>query len=488
MDSILYWNAVALEANRIAHTEPGGLQTGPTLSSRALAIVHLAMHDAFFGVLPSTEHELYLPAGTSLPSPGGNADAAVAAAACATLVALHPSQVKTFEAAVAEAGIPDEDAAASRDYGLAVAHAILDKLAIKPGEPGADDAHYWPSLLPGRHREDPDDPGQGFHGPYYGTSARVIAATMDHKLLPPPALSDADYQAALAEVLAKGGAPGLPSTTRTPEETLIGIYWAYDGASRIGTPPRLYNQIIREVAVAKGNSVADNARLFALVNAAMSDAGVFAWKEKFCHDFWRPVLGVREHDDSTGPSGSGDSALTAPCDPFWLPLGAPRTNTTGKSFTPPFPAYPSGHATFGAAAFQIVRRFYGHDPELPDDIAVSFVSDELDGKSRDRNGTVRTRHVRSFPSLWHAIFENGQSRVFLGVHWIFDAFAAADVKECDGSFKDPADITYTQNIGGVPLGLAIANDIFDSGLVCPAEATVASAQPAIKLQKTGYSK
>ena len=46
----------------------------------------------------------------------------------------------------------------------------------------------------------------------------------------------------------------------------------------MGTPPRLYNQIIREVAKAKGNSVADNARLFALVNAAMGDAGILAWE------------------------------------------------------------------------------------------------------------------------------------------------------------------------------------------------------------------
>lgn len=51
-DPILFWNNVALEANRLDHT--GAMeaehQRGPTLSSRALAIIHLAMHDAFFGV------------------------------------------------------------------------------------------------------------------------------------------------------------------------------------------------------------------------------------------------------------------------------------------------------------------------------------------------------------------------------------------------------------------------------------------------------
>jgi Vanadium chloroperoxidase N-terminal domain len=48
-DPILLWNKIALEADRVAHTNGRGEQTGPTLSSRALAIVHLAMYDAFAG-------------------------------------------------------------------------------------------------------------------------------------------------------------------------------------------------------------------------------------------------------------------------------------------------------------------------------------------------------------------------------------------------------------------------------------------------------
>jgi PAP2 superfamily len=339
--------------------------------------------------------------------------------------------------------------------------------AIQPGEPGAGAAHYWPATSKGRHREDPDNPGQGFHAPDYGMTAGRIAVTAEHHLAPPPALTDGKYEEALREVRVKGGAPGLPTTERTPEETLVGIYWAYDGARQLGTPPRLYNAIIRVIAEQKGNGPADNARLFALVNAAMGDAGIFAWKEKYRHDLWRPVLGIREYDPSTGPGARGGSRLDERGDPFWLPLGSPRTNERRKSFSPNFPAYPSGHATFGAAAFQMARRFYGWPPDQPDDIAFASVSAELDGKSTDQNGTIRTRHNRRFDSLWHAIFENGLSRVFLGVHWVFDAFAAADVQNPDGSYKDPAQIRYDQNVGGVRLGIDIANDIFESGLVCP---------------------
>jgi membrane-associated phospholipid phosphatase len=465
VDPILYWNGVALDANKVSHSVEGGEQTGPTPSSRALAIVHLAIHDAYFGVEPSSEHGLYLPGATSLP-PGENAAAAVGAAACAALTALYPTQRPTFEAALAEAEIPEEDAATSRAYGLAVADAIVAKLAIEPGERGAGAAHYWPAAGKGRHRQDPDNPGQGFDAPDYGRTAHRIAVTLEHDVAPPPALSDGDYQEALIEVQAKGGAPGLPTTRRTPEETLIGTYWAYDGAKQLGTPPRPYNEMIRVIAEMKGNGPADNARLFALVNAAMGDAGIFAWKEKYRHDLWRPVLGIREHDPSTGPGAGGSSGLGECGDPFWLPLGSPRTNERRKSFTPPFPSYPSGHATFGAAAFQMARLFYGWPPDQPDNIAFEFVSAELDGKSTDQNGTIRTRHKRGFDSLWHAIFENGLSRVFLGVHWVFDAFAAADVKNTDGSYKVPMQISYDHNVGGVRLGLDIANDIFESGLVC----------------------
>ena len=64
------------------------------------------------------------------------------------------------------------------------------------------------------------------------------------------------------------------------DQTLIGLYWGYDGAKQLGTPPRLYNQIIKSVAIAQGNDAAANARLFAFVNAAMADAGTSsAWRE-----------------------------------------------------------------------------------------------------------------------------------------------------------------------------------------------------------------
>jgi Vanadium chloroperoxidase N-terminal domain len=459
MDSILYWNEVALEANRISHTDGLGAQTGPTRSSRALAIVHLAMYDAHAGV-SKTPGVLppYLPA-LPVPPAGAGIDAAVAAAAYDTLFSLFPAQKPAFDAALAAAVIPAAGKATGTTFGKQVAAAIL---ADRSADPSASDAGYMPPVHAAAHQVDPDNPGQGNHGPFYGAMSKCFAVSARHGLDQPPLPGDAAYGAALKELRGKGIAPESMGTVpngypkRSVNESMIGVYWGYDGASGLGTPPRLYNQIVRKIAIARGNNAGQNARLFALVNVAMADAGVLAWDQKYFHNLWRPVLGIRGHDASIGPLAVGGNMVDPDCDANWLPLGAPNSNKPGtKNGTPPFPAYPSGHATFGAAAFHITRLFYGvgKGNTEPDNLfdGLSFESDELNGKTTDNKGTVRVRHLRNFPGgLWQMIEENGRSRVYLGVHWVFDAFAVDGNNEMD----------LSRNIGGVPLGLKIAEDIF----------------------------
>ena len=157
------------------------------------------------------------------------------------------------------------------------------------------------------------------------------------------------------------------------------------------------------------------ARLLALVNVAMADAGVAIWESKYHYDLWRPITGIREADEGTGPTGLGDGNPDTVGDPDFLPLGAPASNLTGPNFTPPFPAYPSGHAGFGGAIFQTLRRFYGTDR-----VRFTFVSDEFNGKTLDNTGAVRPYWPRTFSSLSEAEEENGQSRIYLGIHWRFD--------------------------------------------------------------------
>jgi membrane-associated phospholipid phosphatase len=494
-DSILFWNAVALEANRVSHSDPAKAeQTGPPLSARALAIVHLAMYDAYAGITGGAGFPRYLnpaPPPPVAPPPLSARDA-VAGAAYTTLVALYKTQKDFFDAQLScfDTSIP------SYQFGVKVGEAMLAKRA---NDMDARDCGYMSSPARGRHRVDPDNPGQGFHAPFFGAQNKGFAISQRWQLDAPP-FDNSEYVKALKQVRAEGIVPELMGTLvpdnlfkerRTPEQSVIGVFWAYDGANRLGTPPRFYNQIIRLVAACatnpdtkKMNTEGDNARLFAFVNAAMGDAGILAWEQKYCHDFWRPVVGIREHDHSFGPAaripkeckGPVDAAnkIDEDADPFWLPWGAPSTNTLVKNFTPPFPAYPSGHATFGAAAFHITRLFYGipkgdrKADDLFKDLAV--VSEELNGGNRDNKGTVRPRHVRNFKGgLWDMIIENATSRIYLGVHWVFDAFALKGDKPDLG-----------RNIGGVRLGLDIAEDIFGANGKAPKMTPDGTAEPPIK--------
>jgi hypothetical protein len=476
MDSILFWNDVALEANRVAHTKAVDHGTlGPTLSARALAMVHLAMYDAYVGVLGSgTTLPVYQ---TGLPTPGAGAkvDAAISGAAHWMLSNLYMSMAGDFSPKLITASNDYGFAASSNDPGVAFGIEVAKRLFLDRSlDPSASSVGYNPPTNRGAHQPDPDSPTQSYYGPFCGQS-KCFSVGVRYALDAPPAVNTTDYKAALQFVRGKGIAPELVGTAptihrRTEDETLMGIYWGYDGAKQLGTPPRLYNQIVRTLAIDRGNNLEKNVHLFALVNVAMADAGILAWEQKYVHNLHRPVVGIRQYDQSMGAvmqtsTGTVTTPTTAnnnidnDCDVNWLPLGAPNSNNPGsKNGTPPFPAYPSGHATFGAAALHITRRFYGITGTGNDNLfnGLSFVSEEFDGKTTDNKGTTRPRHVRSFPGgLWQMIMENGFSRVYIGVHWHFDAFAL------NASLTTP---DVSQNIGGVPLGLNIANDIWDNNM------------------------
>jgi hypothetical protein len=486
-DPILFWNAVSLECNRRDHTGVMAArnQRGPTLSSRALAIVHIAMHDAYVltraGLgTPVMKNDPYLPPARrpAFSHLGGSTTAtaasAVAAATSVVLLNLYPSLAGFISDEYARfSAIWGADDAGHR-FGSAVGQAVIALRQDDGAQPDPDVAiaDYMYSAAYGRHRVDPLNPGQGFLGVRYGF-VRPFAVSSFHPLAGHPEIGGAVYEAHHAQVYTKGAAATSAVVDRTPLETLVGIYWAYDGVNEIGTPPRLYNQIVRWIAEAKGLSTEQYARLFLLINIAMGDAGILAWFYKYQCDLWRPIIGIREYDASMGPGATVcASALDPSCDPFWQPLGSPKTNVIDervRSFTPPFPAYPSGHATFGAASFHAARLYLQSIDEATinadgtDNLAFEFVSDELNGKSIDPDDTVRARHLRCFAGLHEAMFENSISRVFLGVHWRFDGTTG----------NDPVSmLAATDNIGGVPLGLAIAEDIFNLPNLRPSPANV----------------
>jgi Vanadium chloroperoxidase N-terminal domain len=439
IDSILYWNQVALDAAKTDFSsnspddKPNPQQNGPTYLARALAIIHLAMHDAYMGIKGTGSPKTYL---TYTSSPGTTdlqaAQAAVAAAACVTLIAMFDRQKEMFLKKHSEfmimLALSDGDPKISK--GLAWGHLVAAKILEDRKNDGSDSPKdlyasndlYVPSAEPYRHRPDPLTPKQGFLGPLWGNVKPFGFNNLKTSitLLPNPE-SLPEYTADFNEVLVKGVNQG---GTRTQSETRIGLFWAYDGARNIGVPPRLYNQVIRAIVEKKGDvKEKENARLFAMVNVAMADAGIQAWHEKYTHNLWRPVVGIREADKGWGPTGKGDNQTGTHGDPYWQPLGAPRTNSSGaSSFTPGFPAYPSGHATFGTAALRIAQKELGN---LPGNFAFQFVSDEFNGENIGATG-VRPKYTANL-TIDDAVLENIESRVFLGVHWRFDGLKGEEI-------------------------------------------------------------
>jgi len=420
------WNEIAIDASGLDHTPVAmgenrtfGEQLGPGRSSRAMAISHIAIFDAvnaialryrsYTGLRPAPLH-------TSM-------SAAIAQAACDSLAALFPSQAGAFHARLA-ADLARIRGGVDKANGIALGHRAAAAILARRAHDGSHyvepqmDVGYLPGDRPGEWRQDPVSQIPIALGALWGkVMPFVLRSPHQFRVPPPPALDSAAYTAAFAEALAYGGDGVVTPTIRTPEQTEIGTYWAYDGTPSLCAPPRLYNQITMQIAEQRGTTrdVVELARLLAIANTAMADAGIAIWESKYHYSFWRPVTGIREADEGSGPTDAGDGNPDTLGNPTFLPLGAPASNLSGPGFTPPFPAYPSGHAGFGGALFQTLRNFYGTD-----DIAFTFVSDEFNGTTFDSAGIVRPLLPRSFDSLSEAEEENGQSRIYLGIHWAFD--------------------------------------------------------------------
>jgi hypothetical protein len=424
LDAIHRWNQIAVDASGLDHTPvaPGELRTfgeqlGPGRSSRAMAIVHIAMFDSVNAVFG--RYQSYT--GISRARSPISLDVAVAQAAHDTLSALYPSQAAKFDSLLADdlAKIHNKNQRANGvSLGRRAANAILE-LRNNDGsqipEPRVG-VNYFTSDQPGHWRQDPISMIPLALGAYWGHCRTfVLQSSNQFRVPPPPALNSPDYTAAYNEAKSIGGDGLNTPSTRTPEQSFVGVFWAYDGTPSLCAPPRLYNQIAIHIADQMHLDTAQLARLLALVNTAMADAGISIWESKYYYDFWRPITGIRESDPGTGPTGLGDGNPNTVGDPSFTPLGAPASNLTGPNFTPPFPAYPSGHAGFGGALFQTMRRFFGTD-----NIAFTFTSDEFNGVTKDNGGNVRPLMPRSFATLSQAEEENGQSRIYLGIHWQFD--------------------------------------------------------------------
>jgi vanadium-dependent haloperoxidase-like protein len=418
---LLFWNEIALKTSALDHALARPDQLGPLRAGRAFAIAHIAMFDAFNAIVGGFESYTDLD-----PAPSdedfdcdrsrASGDAAIVQAAGDTLIALFPFQAKIIEA-IQRTDLKRVPNGPAKAAGIRIGRLAAKKILEKRSNDGSQQSDlrydvpdgYSPNPALGKWRQDPIGKAPIALGALGNRVPPFVIRSADQfGAAPPPDLTSEAYAKAFDEVKRLGGDGVVTPTERTADQTIAGIFWAYDGAPLIGTPQRLYNQIAVKISKQMRTGGIELARLLALVNVAMADAGLACFATKYQEEFWRPISGIRQGEDDNNPATTGD--------PSFAPLGAPASNTDGApNFTPPFPSYTAGHPTFGSALFQILRRFYRTDK-----IAFTIISDEYNGITRDNQGNVRPLIPRRFRSLTQAEEENAQSRVYLGVHWSFD--------------------------------------------------------------------
>jgi hypothetical protein len=398
----------------------------PPRASRAMAMVHICVYDAVAAIhnasnLPSeVDYDLYH--STAQPMEGASAEAAAAAAAHRMLVQLYPAQAETLDGALDEslAGIEDGPA---KDNGVHFGRAVADEFfAVRAADGSAMVVQYSTGTEPGDWQPTAPAFAPALLPQWPAVTPFAMTSGSQFRSGGPPALTTVEYAAALFEVQRLGR---VDSSVRTAEQAEIAHFWA-DGAGT-STPPGHWNRIAKTVAIQRGNSLLENARLFALLNMALADAAIVSWDNKYAFDFWRPITACQNADID------GNDATVV--DPDWTPL----------INTPPFPEYTSGHSTFSSAAARILGRFFGTDE-------VQFDSD-----SEGLAGVTR-----SFSRFSDAAAEAGKSRIYGGIHY---EFSNADAQNAG---RDLGDFVFDNYLGAKvdavpPGGIALCGALGNCG-------------------------
>jgi hypothetical protein len=377
-DVVLKWNQL------IQNTLP---QPGNPLSPRFYAMTHIAMFDAINAIERDFE-----PYRVRLrPGFGGSTKAAAAQAAHDVLVALNPSAAAVYDAALTDdlGKHPSGFVRHGADIGARVAKEILawrqdDGWVVAPFPP------YAEPPLPGRWQPTPPaNASAAFTHLQYAAPMALLSATQALPS-PPPSLTSAQYAADLNEVKLLGR---FDSAVRTEEQTIIARLWSgVDTATGFFS---VWNNVARDVVLARQLSLVETARVFVLVNVSIHDALQTTQASKFVYGMWRPVTAIRAADEDLNPETDPDST--------WLPLIT----------TPPYPAYAGNLATIGASAARALQLVCGTN-DVP--LAITW--------SQPGGLPGVTRH---FDGFWQAADEEAMARIYGGIHYRFDQQAGQQV-------------------------------------------------------------
>jgi hypothetical protein len=364
-DAVLDWNGYA--ANAIV----GGAGMPPPRGLIRLAMVHVAIYDAVNAIngYPFTPYAV-TPNVVTPASP----EAATAAAAHDILVALFPGQqaVLDTEYAASLALIPD---GAAKTNGISVGQQVAAGVLSLRADDGRDAVvPYTPGTGPGVWIPTPPGflPAQAPEVAYVRPWA--LNSQSQFRAEPPPDLLSDTWARDYNETKSLGAANG---SSRTPEQT--------DLARFVSDQPMLqWNRAWRGLSASRGLNLLDNARFFALLTTASSDALIACWDSKFFYNFWRPVTAIRAGDTDGNPQTERD--------PNWIAVVV----------TPNHPEYPAAHGCFSGASCETLAFFFGTDN-------FNFIMDSL--------VPGLTEPIRHYTSFSQALQDILDARVYGGMHY-----------------------------------------------------------------------
>jgi hypothetical protein len=369
-NEVIQWNKTLLTIVRTPGAQPATVH--PT---RSFAIMHAAIYDAVNAI--DATHKPYL-VRIGRVSPHASQEAAVAAAAHETLNSLYPAFQTTFDQQYDQslAQIPDGAGKTTGiDVGRAVALAIL-ALRTDDGS-AATPIPFVFGNAPGDYQSTPPNfPPQPVFTHWPRVTPFALERARQFRLGPPPALTSAEYTAVFNEVKSLGIAN---STAATADQKLIGRFWN-------GAIQNYWNEITQTAVNAHHLTIAQSARVFALLNLTLADEVIAFYDSKYTYKFWRPVTAIR----AAATTGNPDTVA----DPNWLPQA-------GK--TAADPSYPGAHATISAGGAFVLSAFFGNKP-----FQFSVTSEVLPGV------------VRSFDSFAAVEKEASLSRIYAGQHFRSD--------------------------------------------------------------------
>jgi len=363
---VIAWNKELLHI-----VQTPGAQPATVHPTRSYAILHAAIYDAVVSITRDAPAYLF---SVSAPS-SARADAAAATAGHDTLVALYPKWKAALDQQLASelAAIPN---GAGKQQGSQVGQAVAARLLAMRANDGsaATPPPFVPGNQPGNYQLTPPK----FAAPVFTNWGSVTPFVLDNAAQfrpgPPPALTSQAYAQAINEVKSLGQ---NTSTTRTPEQTVIGKFWA-------GPIWNTWNEIAENAALARHTNLETTARLFAVLNLSFADSTIAFYDAKYHYQLWRPITAIREANTAGNPAIVGD--------PTWTPL-AP---------TAPDPSYPSAHGVISGAGAAVLSAFFGKKDQI------RVTSDVLPGV------------VRTFTSYSDVATEAGLSRIYSGQHTRID--------------------------------------------------------------------